>query len=165
MYQSTKIISGFSTCFRQWRAINSHCSYLHGYAISFKLVFEAETLDNKNWVQDFGFGKSKLKNVYGLPLRVSTIKDWFNYMFDHTTIIAKDDPGYNKFEIMDTLALIQLRTLDNVGCEAFAKFVFDFITKEIKNKNKTDNRIKLLSVECIENPNNSAIYFGESEKK
>lgn len=157
MYQSTKVIDGFSTCFRQWRAVNSHCSYLHGYALSFKLVFQATTLDNKNWVQDFGFTKSPIMQLSNTPEKVVTIKDWFSYMFDHTTIIASDDPAYMKFDIMDTLALIKLRTLDNVGCEAFAKFVFDFIEKEIRING---DRVKLLSVECIENPNNSAIYFG-----
>ena len=157
MYQSIKVIDGFSTCFRQWRAVNSHCSFLHGYSISFRLTFQATTLDNRYWVQDFGFTKNSIKLNAGLPHKINTIKDWFAYMFDHTTIIAKDDPGYIKFDIMDSLALIQLRTMDNVGCEAFAKFVFDFIANEIKSN---DNRVTLLSVECMENGKNSAVYFG-----
>jgi 6-pyruvoyl-tetrahydropterin synthase len=31
-----------------------HCSLLHGYSIGIKLIFESETLDDRNWVMDFG---------------------------------------------------------------------------------------------------------------
>ena len=39
--------------YRQWRA-ESHCNNIHGYALSFYFEFEAETLDARNWVMDFG---------------------------------------------------------------------------------------------------------------
>ena len=44
---------GFSCAFRQWRA-DSDCKFIHGYSLGFKLVLEAETLDDKSWVYDFG---------------------------------------------------------------------------------------------------------------
>jgi len=50
-HQSTKIFDGFSTVFRQWRAKETHCSYLHGYGVSFKVTFEGQ-LDHRNWVWD-----------------------------------------------------------------------------------------------------------------
>ena len=55
-YQSTKTYGndrGLSCCFRQWRA-DSHCNLLHGYSLGFRFVFEADTLDERNWVYDFG---------------------------------------------------------------------------------------------------------------
>ena len=39
--------------YRQWRA-QSHCNLIHGYAMSFHFEFEADTLDARNWVTDFG---------------------------------------------------------------------------------------------------------------
>ena len=48
-YKSTKLFEGFSCCFRQWRATKTHCRFLHGYAVSFKVTFEGE-LDHRNWV-------------------------------------------------------------------------------------------------------------------
>ena len=45
---------GLSCSFRQWRATHSHCSLIHGYSLGFRFVFEADTLDDKNWVYDFG---------------------------------------------------------------------------------------------------------------
>lgn len=160
MYQSTKLVDGFSTCFRQWRA-KSHCNFLHGYSISFKLIFQAQDLDDRNWVQDFGLLQTKLKeNTPNIPKKLVTIKDWFNYMFDHTTVIANDDPAYEYFDELDTHELIQIRNLPNVGCEAFAKYVYDFISQQIES-DYIENRVRLLSVECIEHGKNSAIYIAD----
>ena len=41
-FQSTKVFDGYSTVFRQWKATTTHCQYLHGYGISFKLWFEGK---------------------------------------------------------------------------------------------------------------------------
>ena len=57
MFFSTKTYgheTGLSCAFRQPNATHSHCSLLHGYALSFKFVFGAQELDNKNWAVDFG---------------------------------------------------------------------------------------------------------------
>ena len=48
--------------YRQWRA-DSHCNLIHGYAMSFHFEFEADTLDARNWVTDFG-GLRPLKDDY-----------------------------------------------------------------------------------------------------
>ena len=42
MFQSTKVFDGFSCCFRQWKAETTHCKYLHGYGVSFKVKFEGD---------------------------------------------------------------------------------------------------------------------------
>jgi len=52
-FQSSKVFDGFSTVFRQWKAKTTHCRFVHGYGISFKVYFEGE-LDERNWVWDFG---------------------------------------------------------------------------------------------------------------
>ena len=49
-YKSTKTHGhaiGLSAAFRQWRA-DSHCKYLHGYALAVKFVFEAGELDARD---------------------------------------------------------------------------------------------------------------------
>ena len=43
-HQSSKVFDGFSTVFRQWKAENTHCRFLHGYGISFKVYFFAGLL-------------------------------------------------------------------------------------------------------------------------
>ena len=182
-YQSTKTYGtdrGLSCCFRQWRASHSHCSTLHGYSLGFKFVFESETLDSRNWAFDFGGMKP--------------IKQYLDHMFDHTVLVAEDDPALSYFVSLANLsdakgngigynaidedkkpyergALIDLRIVPGVGCEMTAKMVYDK-SVEILNKMKSgeDTRyeinpdVRLLSVECFEHGSNSAIYFGDSKQ-
>ena len=149
-FQSTKVYDGFSTCFRQWRADGTHCKYLHGYDISIKVVYEGE-LDDRNWVVDFGRAKRSPVLIDGM-----TLKDWMDYMFDHTTVIAVDDPALHEFEKLNESGVIQLRVLPNVGAEQFAKYIYDKMSEWVKED--TNKRCKIVSVEVREHEKNSAIY-------
>jgi 6-pyruvoyltetrahydropterin/6-carboxytetrahydropterin synthase len=78
-------------------------------------------------------------------------------MFDHTTVVAKDDPELESFKLLSDKKLIQLRIIDHVGCEKFAEYVFNYIDKEINKETK--GRVRVLKVETFEGgTNNSAIY-------
>jgi 6-pyruvoyltetrahydropterin/6-carboxytetrahydropterin synthase len=149
-FQSTKLFDGFSTCFRQWRAEGTHCKFIHGYAISFRVWFEGE-LDERNWVMDFGGMKRAKNTIHGLPP-----KDYFNYLLDHTTLIAKDDPYLDKFKQMDQDGIIQLRIMDSVGCERFAEYLFNIINEFLVKE--TNNRVRVTKVEVYEHEKNSASY-------
>jgi len=116
-FTSSKLFDGYSACFRQWRAEGTHCKYLHGYAVSFRVWFEGD-LDERNWVWDFG-GMKRAKN----KIDGKAPKDYFDYLLDHTTIVAEDDPYLDKFRELADLGIIQLRVLDAVGCERFAERV------------------------------------------
>ena len=149
-FQSTKIFDGYSTVFRQWRAEGTHCKFLHGYGISFKIVFEGE-LDERNWVWDFG-GMKRAKNwIDGMQP-----KAWMDHMFDHTYLIADDDPFLPKALEMHNEGIVQLRVVPATGAEQFAKFIYDkvntFVLKE------TNNRVRVVSVEFMEHSKNTAIY-------
>ena len=48
MFKSTKVFDGFSCCFRQWKAETTHCKYLHGYGVSFKVKFEGDLVYDEN---------------------------------------------------------------------------------------------------------------------
>jgi 6-pyruvoyltetrahydropterin/6-carboxytetrahydropterin synthase len=172
-YLSTKTWGndrGLSCCFRQWRSTHSHCSLLHGYSIGIKLTFESETLDDRNWVMDFGGLKA--------------FKDWAEYMFDHTLIIAKDDPHLDMFLKMADMGLqdqggvCDLRLVEAVGCEKFAELAYNvmadilrtfqsgedwhfFKGDEITNytsRYPIGQGVRLRSAEVFEHGANSAIY-------
>lgn len=149
-FQSTKIFDGYSTVFRQWRAKDTHCSFLHGYGISFKIVFEGD-LDERNWVWDFGGMKRAKNTIDGM-----NPKQWMDNMFDHTTIIAEDDPYLENFKEMWKDGIIQLRIIPATGAEQFAKFIYDKVSEFIKIE--TNNRVRVVSVEFKEHNKNSAIY-------
>ena len=140
--RSYKQFTGFSTAFRQWKA-DSHCRYVHGYALRFKVWFEGD-LDHRNWVVDFGSFKR------------NGIKKWFKHTFDHTTIVAKDDPYLAYFQDAHDNDLIQLRIMDDVGCEKFAEYVFKHLDEKIKEETK--NRVRVHKVQCWEHEDNMAEY-------
>jgi len=149
-FQSTKIFDGFSTVFRQWRANGTHCQFLHGYGISFKITFEGE-LDEKNWVWDFGGMKRAIGTIDGM-----NPKAWMDYMFDHTVIMSEDDPYLELFKDMDKNKLIQLRVIPATGAEQFAKFIYDKVNEFVLEE--TNNRVRVTQVEFKEHNKNSAIY-------
>jgi len=149
-FQSTKLFDGFSCVFRQWRAEGTHCKFLHGYGVSFRVWFEGE-LDEKNWVWDFGGMKRAKGTIDGM-----NPKAWMDYMFDHTTIIAKDDPYLEAFRIVEDLGLIQLRIIPATGAEQFAKFIFDKLNIFIEQE--TEGRVSIVRVEFMEHNKNTAIY-------
>jgi 6-pyruvoyltetrahydropterin/6-carboxytetrahydropterin synthase len=150
MFQSTKLFDGYSTVFRQWKAEGTHCRFLHGYGVSFRVWFEGE-LDERNWVWDFGGMKRAKGTIDG-----KNPKEWMDYMFDHTTIIADDDPGLGGFKTMDQLGIIQLRIIPAVGAEQFAKFIFEKLNTFVQEE--TNGRVKVARVEFMEHSKNTAIY-------
>jgi 6-pyruvoyltetrahydropterin/6-carboxytetrahydropterin synthase len=83
-------------------------------------------------------------------------KDYFAYLLDHTTIVAKDDPYLEQFKQMDTDGIIQLRIMDAVGCEQFAKYLYDIINAFLELE--TDNRVRSTKVEVYEHERNSASF-------
>lgn len=151
MYQSTKTYGhevGLSCCFRQWRA-QSHCRYLHGYALAIKLTFRAFELDERNWVVDFG----GLKNFKGI----------LEESFDHKCLVAEDDPAMETFVRLHAMGLIQMVIVPATGCEAFARMIFDVAQQRLLDAGY-DERVSLVSVEVREHGANSALAFRQYGK-
>jgi 6-pyruvoyltetrahydropterin/6-carboxytetrahydropterin synthase len=149
-FQSTKLFDGYSACFRQWKAEGTHCRFLHGYAVSFRVWFEGD-LDERNWVWDFGGMKRAKGNIQGM-----SPKAFFDHLLDHTTIVAPDDPYLDKFIQMDIDGIIQLRILPAVGCERFAEYLFNVINTFLLEE--TEGRVRAAKVEVYEHERNSASY-------
>ena len=149
-FTSTKLFDGYSTCFRQWKATDTHCSYLHGYALSFRVWFEGE-LDHRNWVFDFGGMKRSKHEINGYAP-----KDYFSWLLDHTVIIANDDPELDSFRMMDTQGLIQLRIIDATGAEKFAEYIYHKLNEFVQEE--TNGRVRVVQVEFMEHNKNTAIY-------
>ena len=152
-YRSTKIYDGFSTCFRQWKAVDTHCQYLHGYSVSLKITYEGD-LDGRNWVVDFGRAKRSGVLIDGMNL-----KEWLNYMLDHTVIMAEDDPSLEEFKQLDNKGVIQLRIIPATGAEKFAEYIYNKLNTFVQEE--TDGRVRVTQVEFMEHNKNSAIYEGE----
>ena len=149
---STKVFDGYSTVFRQWRAEETHCKYLHGYGVSFLITFEGE-LDERNWVWDFGGMKRAKGKIDG-----KSPKDWMDYMFDHTILVAKDDPMLSLINELEHNKIAQVRVVEATGAEKFAEFIFDKLNTFVQTE--TEGRVRVAKVEFMEHGKNTAIYEG-----
>jgi 6-pyruvoyltetrahydropterin/6-carboxytetrahydropterin synthase len=152
-FTSEKVFDGYSTCFRQWKAEGTHCKFLHGYGVSFKVWFKGE-LDEKNWVWDFGGMKRAVGNIQGM-----SPSDYFKWLLDHTVIIAEDDPEMTHFAKLNSAGIIQLRVLKSVGAERFAEFLFGKINTFVESETK--GRVKVEKLEFREHSKNSATCYAE----
>ena len=83
-------------------------------------------------------------------------KEWMDYMFDHTVIVAKDDPFLDHFKNLNEHGVIQLRIVPATEAEKFAEFIYNKLNKFVKEE--TNNRVRVQKVEFREHNKNSAIY-------
>jgi 6-pyruvoyltetrahydropterin/6-carboxytetrahydropterin synthase len=146
-YESTKIIDLGSCAFRQWRAIHSHCKFIHGYRLLAKFWFACNSLDDKNWVVDFG--------------ELDELKKILQKQFDHTLCVAEDDPLLEGFKSLHTAGGCNLRIMQGVGIEKTSEWCLYTANNYIKTT--TNNRCWVEKVEVWEHEKNSAIVSNTQE--
>ena len=149
-FQSSKVFDGFSTVFRQWKAETTHCRFVHGYGISFKVYFEGD-LDERNWVWDFGGMKRAKTQIDG-----KSPKEWMDYMFDHTLIVAEDDPFIKAFQQMEEAGVAQVRIITATGAEKFAEYIYNKLNKFVDTE--TEGRVRVTKVKFMEHGKNATCY-------
>lgn len=159
---STKLYGpteGLAVCYRQWRADRKSgkgttelysrteipgCSALHGYALSFYFEFESDTLDARNWVVDFG--------------SLRPLKEFLKESFDHTMLVAEDDPEFETFEMLHNKALAKMVVVEKTGCEGLSSFLLDYVNEIFLPEHYPNGAqdIRCRRVEVRETPSNSA---------
>jgi 6-pyruvoyltetrahydropterin/6-carboxytetrahydropterin synthase len=107
-------------------------------------------------------------------------KAWADYMFDHTLVVAEDDPMLEFFKHMNEIvdiespnhlsnvpyergALCDLRIVPGVGCEMFAKMAYDKMAELLASgdmRYPINPTVRVKSVEVFEHGANSATYEG-----
>lgn len=141
-YRSSKVFGPYSCCFRQPTA-SSHCRFFHGYGLKFKLTFQADILDNNNWVMDFG----------GLK----PIKAYLEETFDHRMIVARGDPVAGLCDSLGKSGAADVLYLPKVGCEAFATLVASFVQHWLESEGHAPP-VRLIEVECREHELNAGYW-------
>ena len=162
-YISTKSYGpseGLAVCYRQWRADRKSgkphgepyprheipgCCALHGYALSFYFEFTCETLDARNWVVDFG--------------SLRPLKEFLKESFDHTMLVAEDDPLHAEFVRLHELGLAKMVEVEATGCKALAKFLHEYVNDIFLDEHYPNSDIRCTKVEVRETPSNSAMYI------
>ena len=112
-YVSTKEYhNAFPCAYRQWKA-DSHCNLIHGYSFSMKFYFGSNDLDARNWVVDYG-------SLRGL-------KDILEEQFDHTLLVAQDDPEIEWYLEAQRKGIAKLTVLPRLGCEGLADMLYKYV--------------------------------------
>lgn len=150
-YISTKTYKQIGpVAYRQWKA-ESHCKYLHGYALSFYFEFEADELDARNWVMDYG-GLGPLKDL---------LDDWF----DHKLLVSQDDPNLADFERLQALGLAKITVVEKTGCEGLANWIYEYVNTIFLPSYGEQDRIWCCKVEVRETDSNMAMVVGHREDR
>jgi 6-pyruvoyltetrahydropterin/6-carboxytetrahydropterin synthase len=150
-YISTKTYKNLgSVAYRQWKA-DSHCRLLHGYSLSFHFEFEADDLDARNWVMDFG----------GLKPLKECLEEWF----DHTLLLAQDDPEYETIKNLGIKGLAKIIEVEKTGCEGLADYLYEYINTILLPSFGTSEaeRVWCCKVEVRETESNMAMRVGHRD--
>jgi len=137
MFEVTKRLGGYPCCHRQWRD-EGHCSFLHGYDRWVELTWQGPR-DHRGWVVDFG--------------ALREIKDYLDHWFDHTTLIAPDDPHFDHFKELNEAGVIDMRVCDPT-MEGMAAHVAAMVQDWTGSYGTGE--AKLVEVTCWENDKNAA---------
>lgn len=112
-YVSTKeFVDAFPCAYRQYKA-DSHCNLIHGYAFTMKFYFGTNDLDVRNWVADYGGLKE--------------LKQFLQDQFDHTLLVAADDPEFETYKLLEQKGLAKLTVLPRLGCEGLADQLYKYV--------------------------------------
>jgi 6-pyruvoyltetrahydropterin/6-carboxytetrahydropterin synthase len=86
---------------------------IHGYSFSMKFFFGTNNLDVRNWCADYG-GLKELKEI---------LQD----QFDHTLLVAQDDPELELYKELQYRKMAKLTILPKLGCEGLADQLYKFV--------------------------------------
>ncbi|MFT3798100.1 6-carboxytetrahydropterin synthase [Microbacterium sp.] len=135
----TKLFDDLPCAHRAW-AHDGLCRFLHGYERSFEIEFVCRELEaDTGFVVDFG----KLK-----PFR-----SMLERQFDHTTLIADNDPELELFRELGRRGVIDLRIMSGTNMEASAAWVLKHGTALLREQ--TDDRVRIRSIVARESRKNS----------
>jgi 6-pyruvoyltetrahydropterin/6-carboxytetrahydropterin synthase len=83
-------------------------------------------------------------------------KAWMDYMFDHTLIVAEDDPFKNAFIEMGEAGAAQVRIIPATGAEKFAEYIYTKLNSFVQEE--TEGRVRVTKVKFMEHGKNAAYY-------
>ena len=140
-YTSTKTYRNLPCAHRQWKH-DGHCAYIHGYSREYPFNFDAESMDQPGWLVGFGDLKE--------------LEEYLVKMYDHTMLIAEDDPELTVFKELHQKGICDLRIVPDTSLEGSAKTALEKANQILSRI--TDGRARCFQVEARENDKNSAIY-------
>lgn len=163
-FTCTKTFDCVSTAHRNWRAKDNpnrdskKCSYIHGYTKSFSIVFGCESLDEFQWVYDYGTTST------GKERTMTSIKKFIQETLDHGVTTDDQDPMLAKLFEMHELELIKLVVIpvkdgQSGSVEGLCRFMYNTFDPQLRRE--TNNRVWIESITISEHHKNSSTYTRE----
>ena len=117
-----------------------------------KFYFGTNDLDVRNWAMDYG-GLKELKKI---------LED----QFDHTLLVAQDDPEIETFKLLESKKMAKLTILPRLGCEGLADMLYKYVNAiyipDLLGRVESD-RLWCYRVEVRETQSNMAFREGHRE--
>ena len=104
----------FPCAYRQWKS-DTHCNVIHGYAFTIKLYFGSDELDVRNWTYGMDYGGLK------------ELKKILEEQFDHTLLVAADDPELETYKLLQEKNMAKLTILPKLGCEGLSDMIYKYV--------------------------------------
>ncbi|OBK17153.1 hypothetical protein A5636_23830 [Mycobacterium asiaticum] len=140
-----KWFDDLACCHRSWSGLGKDF-FLHRYEQRFEIEFAcAETDLDTGMVVDAAC--------------IADVRAALCRQFDHTTLIAANDPQRDLFELLAAQGAIDLRVMPCAGMEASAAWVFDTVDGIVGAA--TDGRVWVSRVEARENRNNGVALMAD----
>lgn len=165
-FTCTKTFDCVSTAHRNWRAKDNpnrdskKCSYIHGYTKSFSIVFGCESLDEFQWVYDYGTTST------GEERTMTSIKKFIQETLDHGVTTDDQDPMLAKLFEMHELELIKLVVIpvkdgQSGSVEGLCRFMYNTFDPQLRRE--TNNRVWIESITISEHHKNSSTFTRDKE--
>lgn len=156
----SKLFGPFAAAHRQHRH-DGHCALIHGHNWSIELTFTSDSLDENQFVVDFG----KLK----------WLRAYLEDLFDHTLLINADDPalGYLR-TVLDNSAqregfctLAKIIEVPSCGAEGLGEYLLNQVNVRLTHpgfvspeaaEDYSQRCVRVVSVTVFEDEKNKATY-------
>tara|TARA_Y100000356_G_C11242736_1_gene281937 strand:- start:175 stop:477 length:303 start_codon:yes stop_codon:yes gene_type:complete len=96
----------------------------------------------------------------GLKPLKSLLEDWF----DHTFLLAQDDPEYKFLKQLGEKKLAKITEVEKTGCEGIADFLYEYINTIFLKDYGEQDRIWCCKVEVRETNSNMAMKVGHRDE-
>lgn len=122
---------------------DGHCRFLHGH----------------NWTFVFTFACTEREPLTGFVIdygKLKWLKHWIEDEWDHAFVVQSDDPELSRWEELAEENLVKLHEVPDSSCEGLAEYLFREVNTSLKNA--TQDRVRLVAVEVLEDSKNSATF-------
>jgi 6-pyruvoyltetrahydropterin/6-carboxytetrahydropterin synthase len=92
------------------------------------------------------------------PLK-ENLEEWF----DHTLLLALDDPQFEEIKKLGELGLAKITEVEKTGCEGIADFLYKYVNGVFLPSYGEKDRVWCCTVQVRETDNNMAMRVGHRE--